>query len=235
MAEQRIWQMLTLSVGAILKNNPIYTDPYIFRQEFGKSTSDKLIVTKGHSDRNTTWLSVYRALEMQAERGYLMFYHRLSNYDFQVFIPRTGKNFGIDIESCFSAFNFSNRIRNCRYDEALSSHLIQDPELLSVIESRREGDGLVSDLFRLTSGAGLRQLPYNEGISWVPDFDFPPGLYRPGMEDCFADPCRPTQEEFIMAITLEGINGTTEKEISAIKNAQIYVESKSNQGYKGIA
>jgi hypothetical protein len=70
-----------------------------------------------------------------------------------------------------------------------------------------------------------------KGASWVDGYDFPPSLYRRSMLEMFEDPLNPTEEEFLMAIMMEGISGRTKEEVDAIKKAKIRVEGKGNKAY----
>lgn len=58
------------------------------------------------------------------------------------------------------------------------------------------------------------------------DFDFPVSLFRRCMTNYFVDWKKPTREEFIFALTMEGISGSTEREKKAIEEAKLHLESK---------
>lgn len=218
-----------------MKRTRVYKSYWDFRSEFGKSEVDKLVVAGSFSEKKSCFSHIEKILTRHSEENRVMFCCQNGSYDFEVFVVSTGKRFAIDIENCKYDFNFANKLRGIRggrYSEAIATEnglrlLTQDRESLrlveSLIENRHE-----SELFRLVSDGNFRQLPYNEGSSWARDFEFPASLYRLGMEEYFLDPAKPTREEFLLAITAEGINGISEKEISAIKAAQIHVK---DQGY----
>lgn len=215
-----------------MKSKRVYKSYRDFCSEFGKSQVDKLVVTGSISEKLSCFLYIEEILTGHSEENRVMFCCPTGSYDFEVFVVSTGKRFAIDIENCKYEFNFANKLRGRRYSEAIATEnglrlLTQDRESLRLverlIENRHE-----SELFRLVSDGNFRQLPYNEGISWARDFEFPASLYRLGMEEYFLDPAKPTREEFLLAITAEGVNGISEKEISAIKAAQIHVK---DQGY----
>lgn len=77
--------------------------------------------------------------------------------------------------------------------------------------------------------------PAFRGLSYTPDFYFPVTMFRVQMKDLFEKPDRPTMDEFLMGIMMEGISAKTEEEINAVKAAQIYIESKGNNTNQGEA
>lgn len=58
------------------------------------------------------------------------------------------------------------------------------------------------------------------------DFDFPVSLFRRCMTNYFVNWKIPTREEFIFALTMEGISGSTDREKKAIEEAKFYLESQ---------
>ena len=150
-----------------------------------------------------------------------------------ILIPSTRERVDIHIHSIFSAFNFENRTAGIEIDEIICTEaanrmIVEDDDLKIIIATRLRSSGKGSVVFRILQGLGLfLQLPYNKGNSWVKDFNFPPSLYRWGMENYFEDPCNPTREEFLLATTSEGIHATTEEEKQAIKEAEIYISRHS--------
>lgn len=202
-----------------------------FSKVFGKSECDKLIIAGNRTDKKNVAEKVWAALDRSREEGRLSFSFQRNSSDFEVFIHHDRSRFGIDIESAEFEFNFENRLRGCIYNEAIASEaghnvLGRIPEIRDTLTSRLRSR-YDSILFRIVSDGKFRQLPYNEGVSWVRDYDFPSSLYRVGMESYFEDPHSPTREEFLLAITLENINASTPKEIAAVEAAQLHIQSQS--------
>lgn len=65
------------------------------------------------------------------------------------------------------------------------------------------------------------------------EFDFPVTLFRRGMVPYFENMKRPKRDEFLMALMMEDVNGSTTREIAAIQAAQIYVEGKGDDTDSG--
>lgn len=65
-------------------------------------------------------------------------------------------------------------------------------------------------------------------VSLSKDFDFPISLFRRCMTQYFGDVFNPTPEEFIFALTMEGISGNTEWEKASIEKAKLYIEGKGH-------
>lgn len=80
--------------------------------------------------------------------------------------------------------------------------------------------------FSETSARSMSPHNYGYGQSLSKDFDFPLSLFRRTMVSYFEDILNPTPEEFIFALTMEGISGNTEWEKASIEKAKLLIEGK---------
>lgn len=142
---------------------------------------------------------------------------------------------------CTNQWSWAERTKGLVYDEVLVTnrgfHRTEYPENFSEVMSRCERsdflpgmamflltqndqrirEGLGSDIALTSTGAGT-----NVG-SMSEDFDFPVSLFRRSMIGYFEDIERPTREEFLFALTMEGISGNTDREKKAIQEAQLHI------------
>lgn len=147
---------------------------------------------------------------------------------------------------CTNQWSWAEKTRGLIYDEVLVTgrgfKRMEYPENLSEVMSRcksseyvpgmamflltqndeRIRNGLGSDIALTSTGVGT-----NVG-SLSDKFDFPVTLFRRAMLGYFEDFKNPTREEFLFALTMEAISGSTDREKKAIEEAQLYVEGKGN-------
>lgn len=147
---------------------------------------------------------------------------------------------------CTNQWSWAEKTRGLVYDEVLVTgrgfERMEYPENLAEVMSRckrsdyipgmamflltqndeRIRNGLGSDIALTSTGVGT-----NVG-SLSDKFDFPVTLFRRTMLGYFEDFKNPTREEFLFALTMEGISGSTDREKKAIEEAQLYVEGKGN-------
>lgn len=144
-------------------------------------------------------------------------------------------------------WTWPDKTKGIVYDEVVISErayeLIEDPELLEDVWSRCRPEGSVKDngLYYLLNNDPLARHLLNDLHSFTAScpaakgFDFPPSMFRRCMTDYFEDWRNPTPEEFLLAITMEGLSGNTSREKEAIEAANLYVQNKGNSADKGIA
>lgn len=154
-------------------------------------------------------------------------------------------------------WSWSMKARGIIYDEVLMTgraEMVMEykEDLPAILRSARK-TGNVSDnaLFYLTQndtqirdglGGELSGIDGRNDGSMSEYFDFPSTLFRRGMLQYFEAPECPTREEFLMALMMENVNGSTTREKAAIEAAQLHVEGKgdnadqstSEQGAMGI-
>lgn len=141
---------------------------------------------------------------------------------------------------CTNQWSWAEKTRGLIYDEVLVTgwgfERMEYPENLAEVMSRckrseyipgmamflltqndeRIRNGLGSDIAVTSTGVGT-----NVG-SLSDKFDFPVTLFRRNMLGYFEDFKNPTWEEFLFALTMEGISGNTDREKKAIEEAQLH-------------
>lgn len=141
---------------------------------------------------------------------------------------------------CTNQWSWAEKTRGLVYDEVLVTgrgfERMEYPENLAEVMSRckrsdyipgmamflltqndeRIRNGLGSDIALTSTGVGT-----NVG-SLSDKFDFPVTLFRRTMLGYFEDFKNPTREEFLFALTMEGISGNTDREKKAIEEAQLH-------------
>ena len=141
---------------------------------------------------------------------------------------------------CTNQWSWADKTRGLVYDEVLVTgrgfERMEYPENLAEVMSRckrsdyvpgmamflltqndeKIRNGLGSDIALTSTGVGT-----NVG-SLSDKFDFPVTLFRRNMLGYFEDFKNPTREEFLFALTMEGISGNTDREKKAIEEAQLH-------------
>lgn len=141
---------------------------------------------------------------------------------------------------CTNQWSWAEKARGLIYDEVLVTgrgfERMEYPENLAEVMSRckrseyipgmamflltqndeRIRNGLGSDIALTSTGVGT-----NVG-SLSDKFDFPVTLFRRNMLGYFEDFKNPSREEFLLALTMEGISGNTDREKKAIEEAQLH-------------
>lgn len=154
---------------------------------------------------------------------------------------------------CTNQWSWADKTKGLIYDEVLVTgrgfKRMEYPENLSYVMSRCKRsdyfpgmamflltqndrqikEGLGSDIALTSASVGT-----NEG-SMSEEFDFPPGLFRRAMLGYFEDPKNPTREEFLFALMMESISGSTDREKKAIEEAHLYIQSKGNHADSSAA
>lgn len=135
------------------------------------------------------------------------------SYD-EVILTRAAREIVEDIEALDTAFS------KCR-----SAGSVKDNGLYYLLNNDREiADRLRGDVDK-----------YSAKVPAAGGFDFPPTLFRRCMTEYFEDWRNPTPEEFLFALTMEGVSGNTSREKEAIEAANLYVQNKGNPANSGIA
>lgn len=145
-------------------------------------------------------------------------------------------------------WTWPDKLKGIHYDEIIVSRLanreIEEPELLerAFAGCRKEGSVKDNGLYYLINndpeiaGRWVDQIKqYSASCPAAEGFDFPPTMFRRCMTEYFEDWRNPTPEEFLLAITMEGLSGNTSREKEAIEEANLYVKNKGNSADKGIA
>lgn len=142
---------------------------------------------------------------------------------------------------CTNQWSWSERARGLVYDEVIVTRRGLDwmeyPENLSNVMSRcnkseyipgmamfllTQNDQKVIEALGSDTGMTTTSVGTSSG-SMSQDFDFPTSLFRRSMLGYFEDIKKPTREEFLFALTMEGISGNTEREKKAIEEAQLHI------------
>lgn len=159
------------------------------------------------------------------------------------------KSLGVDFLInfyCTNQWSWAEKTRGLDYDEVLVTkrglERMEYPENLAQVMYRCKSSGYVpgmamfllaqndkgirgrlgSDIALTSTGVGIN------GGSLSDNFDFPPALLRRSMIPYFEDFRRPTCEEFLFALMMENISGSTTREKKAIEEANLYVKNKGN-------
>lgn len=147
---------------------------------------------------------------------------------------------------CTNQWSWADKTRGLVYDEVLVTNRglerMEYPENLEEVMYRcstseyvpgmamflltqndqKISSGLGSEIALTSTGVGIN------GGSLSDNFDFPPTLLRRSMIPYFEDFRRPTCEEFLFALMMENIGGSTTREKKAIEEANLYVKNKGN-------
>lgn len=138
--------------------------------------------------------------------------------------------------------------KGLRYDELIltsrASEKVENPDLVESAFSGCKSEGSVKDnalYYLLNNDAKIAASTaemvcrYSATVPAAKGFDFPPSLFRRCMTEYFEDWRNPTPEEFLFALTMEGVSGNTSREKEAIEAANLYVKNKGNQADSSIA
>lgn len=140
-------------------------------------------------------------------------------------------------------WSWPDKARGLNYDEILvtgraNKSMESREDLPAILRATRPTGGLGDQaLFYLTQNdaqiaGGLgNDLWHYDGRNvgtMSEDFDFPRTLFRRSMLNYFEVPERPTPEEFLMALMMENVNGSTAREKAAIEAAQLHVQGKGD-------
>lgn len=145
-------------------------------------------------------------------------------------------------------WSWPNKLKGICYDEIiltrLASREIENPELIEGAFAGCRSEGSVKDngLYylinndpRVASVLFDQVEAYSAKTPAAKGFDFPPSLFRRCMTEYFEDWRNPTPEEFLFALTMEGVSGNTSREKEAIEAANLYVKNKGNPADSSIA
>jgi hypothetical protein len=147
-------------------------------------------------------------------------------------------------------WSWPNKTRGLIYDEILVTGRAEKAmesreDLPSALgAARRTGNVGDNALFYLTQndaqireglGGDLSEIVGRKDGSMSEYFDFPTSLFRRGMLQYFEVPEFPTREEFLMALMMENVNGSTAREKAAIEAAQLHVQGKGDNADQGAS
>lgn len=174
------------------------------------------------------------------------FNHRALNYEVQVLDKILGIPYVIKVISV-NQWSWSNKVRGLDYDEVILTakagwNMEYPEDLSSVFAGCRVASGVSAmALLLLTNNDTMARRKLRAEVAessaevivgnqnLAADFYFPLSLLRRGMFQYFEDQAAPTREEFLMALMMEDVSGTTEKEREAIEAARLYVQNKGYQ------
>ena len=206
-----------------------------------KSAKRKILLCADKWDRDDWLNSLASAMDRDATYDYK---RRSSYFELLVDDQALGVQFLINTINV-NQWSWPSRARGLIYDEVVITSRAERrmesredlPSVLSAV--RRTGHAGDNALFYLTQNdAKIRDKlgrDYKPGGvvkgdgSMSEDFDFPTSLFRRAMLQYFEVPSAPTREEFLMALMMESVNGSTPREKAAIEAAHLYVKSKGNQ------
>lgn len=151
------------------------------------------------------------------------------------------EDFRIDAVST-NQWSWLDRVNGLEFNEVVATKAgwgnMEDKEKFPALLSRKRKSKTILSANSLSfllrnKGNVLKEMHgfgdlWETGGSMSPDFDFPPSLFTRGMMSYFENITKPTPEEFLMALMMEGVSGSTEREKKAIEAAQLHVESKGN-------
>lgn len=154
---------------------------------------------------------------------------------------------------CTNQWSWADKTRCLIYDEVLVTRRgferMEYPENLPEVLSRCRKTGSISEMSLYLLARNDQKISAKQGNdiakttafdgenvgTMSEDFDFPSSLFRRSMMPYFEDFRSPTREEFLLALTMENISGSTAREKKAIEEAILYVEGKGNKANSGSA
>lgn len=209
----------------------------------------KVLLCADRNDRDVWVNALSRAVARDESYVYRT---RHSQYELLVVDLALNVEFLVNVYNT-NQWSWSERMRGLRYDEVLVTgrgmKRMEYPENLPEALSRRERNNTVSEmsLYLLTQndkaiaeslGRDIGKTTALDGENFgtmSEEFDFPVSLFRRSMMGYFEDYRRPTREEFLFALTMENISGSTAREKKAIEEALLYVQSKGNNANSSSA
>lgn len=204
-----------------------------------KSARRKILLCANKWDRDDWLNSLARALARDVSYDYK---RRSSYFELLVDDQMLGVQFLVNTINV-NQWSWPNKARGLIYDEVLitgrADRWMESREDLPSVLSAVRRTGHVGDnaLFYLTQndrqireglGRDLSGVVLKGDGSMSEDFDFPTSLFRRAMFQYFEVPTAPTREEFLMALMMESVNGSTPREKAAIEAAHLYVKSKGD-------
>lgn len=199
----------------------------------------KFIIVKDGDERRRVMNLVERRLS-ETKEDHISFMMRGMSYAFRVIDKVFGVAYETVIISAQGRNDWDYLLRGQEVSEVLmTKRIYDDPDARARMVAALRHSSTMSvyeqaAMQMILGKLGLEcisPVPIIKSLS--PDFDFPLSMFRYGMWDHFVDPLKPTAEEFLFAMMLEGVHGNTPEEKAAIRNAQILVERQSNQADQG--
>lgn len=206
-----------------------------------KQAARKVVLCRDRSDKED-WLHALKQA-LARDKTYIS-RDRNSKYELLVIDTLLKVSFLVDFYST-NQWSWAEKTRGLIYDEVLVTgrgKRMEYPENLPNVINGRRRNGTVSEMSlylltqndqRIATGLGndIAQTTAFDGDivgTMSEDFDFPVSLFRRGMASYFEDFRRPTREEFLFALMMENVSGSTSREKKAIEEANLYVQSKGN-------
>ena len=199
----------------------------------------KFIITKDGDERRRVMSLVEHRLN-ETKEEHIAFKMRGMSYAFRVIDKVFGVAYETNIISEQGRSDWDFLLRGQEVSEVLmTKRIYDDPDARArmVAAVRHSSTMSVYEQAAMQMILGklglecISPVPIIKSLS--PDFDFPFSMFRYGMWDHFVDPLKPTAEEFLFAMMLEGVHGSTPEEKAAIRNAQILVERESYEANQG--
>lgn len=208
------------------------------------NSNRKLILCSSRSEMNDL---MYRIRAALARDGSYVFRARAAWDNIAVKDHKLDHEFVI-MPVSVNQWSWPDKIKGVAYDEVVLTReacaKVEDLQLIDTAFSRARETGSVKDnglyyLINNDAEISSRLLEviekYSAKVPAAKGFDFPPSLFRRCMTEYFEDWRNPTPEEFLFALTMEGVSGNTSREKEAIEAANLYVKNKGNQADSSIA
>lgn len=204
-----------------------------------KVAKRKILLCADKWDRDDWLHALVRALARDETYAYQQ---RKAHFELLVDDLTLGAQFLVNTVNV-NQWSWPNKVRGLLYDEILvtgraDKRMESREDLPAVLRGVRPTGGLGDHaLFYLTQndaqiagglGNDLWSHDGRSGGTMSEDFDFPMTLFRRSMLNYFEAPDKPTQEEFLMALMMENVNGSTAREKAAIEAAQLHVQGKGD-------
>lgn len=160
-----------------------------------------------------------------------------SSYSFEVYDKVFDVFYQCTILSARGRRDWDDQIRGMYLSEVLlSPEMAADKDVIDRIMPRLHIDESKFSVYEraaMQMTLGKLNLEYTSPVpvltSLSKDFNFPLSLFRRNMLDHFMDKMNPTREEFLFALMMEGVHGSTDDEKAAIHEAKVYIQGQSNQ------
>lgn len=204
-----------------------------------KVAKRKVLLCADKWDRDDWLHSLVRALARDETYAYQQ---RKAHFELLVEDSTLGAQFVVNTINV-NQWSWPNKAQGLLYDEILvtgrAERRMESRESLPAILRAARPTGSLCDhaLFYLTQndaqiagglGNDLRGHDGRNVGTMSEDFDFPMTLFRRSMLQYFEVRDKPTPEEFLMALMMENVNGSTAREKAAIEAAQLHVQGKGD-------
>lgn len=211
-----------------------------------KSASRKILLCADKWDRDDCLHALKRALDRDPTYEYQ---DRKGHFELLVSDQALNVDFLVNTINV-NQWSWPQKARGLIYDEVLitgraNQRMESREDLPAILQAvRTSGKVAGKALYYLTQndskiaegiGSDLANCVGRNDGSMSEYFDFPTSLFRRAMLQYFEVPDFPTREEFLMALMMENVNGSTAREKAAIEAAQLHVQGKGDNTDQGAS